>query len=94
MNKNPHFLILAAGTIIFMYLTFLLVHSPMIPVPFTGPDMEMKIYGQLSQVIMGSLANGYILAASVKIFFGYFAFIILLFGHYHFTRTVLNKNME
>jgi hypothetical protein len=91
MLKNLHFIILVSGTIIFLLLTFFLIQKPIFPVPFTGPDMDIKIYSEISQVIMGSLWNGTILSVAIKIFFGYFAFVIMVFGHYHFTRTGLKS---
>ena len=87
MKKNPHYIILVAGTILFLLLTFLLIHSPMIPAQFAGPGMDIKIYERISEVLMGSMENGYIISVAVKIFFGYFAFVLLVFGHYYFTRS-------
>jgi len=87
MIKNLHFIILVSGTIIFLLLTFFLQGIPTIPSVFAGPDMNAKIYERVNEVVMGSLANGYILSVSVKIFFGYFAFVILVFGHFYFIRS-------
>jgi hypothetical protein len=87
MNKDPHFLILVAGTILFLLLTFFLIGSPAIPAPFTGPGMDVKIYARTGEVLMASMWNGTILSVAVKIFFGYFAFVILLFGHFYFIRS-------
>jgi|CZKP01.1.fsa_nt_gi hypothetical protein len=87
MKKNQHFIILVTGTILFLLLIFLLIKSPAIPAQFTGAGMDIKIYERISEVLMGAIWNGNILSVAVKIFSGYFAFIILVFGHYYFSRT-------
>jgi hypothetical protein len=86
MMKNLHFIILVAGTILFLSLTFFLIQSPTIPAQFTDPGMDIKIYERTSEVLAGSIWNGNILSLAVKMFSGYFAFVILVFGHFFFTR--------
>jgi hypothetical protein len=86
VKNNSHFLILLVGTILFLLLIFFLIRSPAIPAQFTGPGMDVKIYERTSEVLAVSIWNGTIFSVSVKVISGYFAFVILVFGHFFFTR--------